>query len=118
MIIFTVAYIIPKTKEKGKAQKLFILMIPILLAVIATVLLAIEHGEPLDEVAYCEVMFDDSISGEIPEHRDFIYEKAKAETLSNATVGAYHFTFSEEEKQNLINAGWEYQGIGWYSLGG
>ena len=33
----------------------------------------------------------------------------------NATVGAYHFTFSEEEKQNLINAGWEYQGIGWYS---
>ncbi|MBE6922550.1 MAG: hypothetical protein E7465_05130 [Ruminococcaceae bacterium] len=33
----------------------------------------------------------------------------------NATVGAYHFTFSLEEKQNLINAGWEYQGIGWYS---
>ena len=24
----------------------------------------------------------------------------------NANVGAYHFTFSEEEKQNLINAGW------------
>lgn len=43
---------------------------------IATVLLAIEHGEPLDEVAYCEVMFDDDISGEIPEHRDFIYNKA------------------------------------------
>lgn len=43
---------------------------------IATVLLAIEHGEPLDEVAYCEVMFDDEISGEIPEHRDFIYSKA------------------------------------------
>ncbi|MBQ3549025.1 MAG: hypothetical protein IJA33_04020 [Oscillospiraceae bacterium] len=33
----------------------------------------------------------------------------------NATVGAYHFTFSEEEMQNLINAGWEDQGIGWYS---
>ena len=33
----------------------------------------------------------------------------------NATVGAYHSTFSEEEKQNLIDAGWEYQGIGWYS---
>jgi 3'-phosphoadenosine 5'-phosphosulfate sulfotransferase (PAPS reductase)/FAD synthetase len=43
---------------------------------IATVLLAIEHGEPLDEVAYCEVMFDDTISGEIPEHIDFIHEKA------------------------------------------
>ena len=43
---------------------------------VATVLLAIEHGEPLDEVAYCEVMFDDGISGEIPEHIDFIHEKA------------------------------------------
>ena len=43
---------------------------------IATVLLAIEHGEPLDEVVYCEVMFDDGISGEIPEHIDFIHEKA------------------------------------------
>lgn len=43
---------------------------------VATVLLAIEHGEPLDEVVYCEVMFDHDISGEIPEHRDFIYEQA------------------------------------------
>lgn len=43
---------------------------------IATVLLAIEHGEPLDEVVYCEVMFNENISGEIPEHIDFINEKA------------------------------------------
>ena len=34
------------------------------------------HGEPLDEVVYCEVMFDQSISGEIPEHRDFICRTA------------------------------------------
>ena len=34
------------------------------------------HGEPLDEVVYCEVMFDQGISGEIPEHRDFIYRTA------------------------------------------
>lgn len=40
---------------------------------VATVILAKEHGEPLDEVVYCEVMFDDNISGEVPEHRDFIY---------------------------------------------
>ena len=33
----------------------------------------------------------------------------------NATVGAYHFTFSTEEMNNLRAAGWEYQGIGWYS---
>lgn len=43
---------------------------------IATILLALEHGEPLDEVIYCEVMFDDHISGEVPEHRDFIYQTA------------------------------------------
>ena len=35
-----------------------------------------EHGEPLDEAVYCEVMFDEGISGEVPEHRDFIYERA------------------------------------------
>ena len=39
-------------------------------------MLAIEHGEPLDEAVYCEVMFDKDISGEVPEHRDFIYNTA------------------------------------------
>ena len=43
---------------------------------LATVLLAKIHGEPLDEAVYCEVMFDKGISGEVPEHRDFIYETA------------------------------------------
>lgn len=35
--------------------------------------MAKQHGEPLDEAVYCEVMFDKAISGEVPEHRDFIY---------------------------------------------
>jgi len=43
---------------------------------LATILLAMQHGEPLDEVLYCEVMFDKGISGEVPEHRDFIYHTA------------------------------------------
>lgn len=43
---------------------------------LATVILAHEHGEPLDEVIYVEVMFDKEISGEMPEHRDFIYDVA------------------------------------------
>ncbi|HIT32752.1 MAG TPA: phosphoadenosine phosphosulfate reductase [Candidatus Enterenecus stercoripullorum] len=43
---------------------------------LATILLALEHGEPLDEAVYCEVMFDADLSGEVPEHRDFIHEKA------------------------------------------
>ena len=43
---------------------------------LATILLAVRHGEPLDEAVYCEVMFDKNISGEVPEHRDFIYRTA------------------------------------------
>lgn len=39
----------------------------------ATVLLALMHNEPLNEVVYCEVMFDQNTSGEVPEHRDFIH---------------------------------------------
>lgn len=44
---------------------------------VAQLILCKEHNEPLDEVVYCEVMFSDEISGEIPEHRDFIYQKVK-----------------------------------------
>lgn len=43
---------------------------------LATVILALMHHRPLDEVVYCEVMFDKNISGEVPEHRDFIYGTA------------------------------------------
>lgn len=42
----------------------------------ATILLAHEHGEPMDGVVFAKVMFDKGISGEYPEHRDFIYGKA------------------------------------------
>ena len=41
----------------------------------ATAILAIENGEPLDMAVYCEVMFDKDISGEVPEHRDFVYNR-------------------------------------------
>lgn len=43
---------------------------------LAAILLAKLHGEPLDEAIYCEVMFDRNISGEVPEHREFIYTTA------------------------------------------
>lgn len=43
---------------------------------LATILLAKKYGEPLDEIVYCEVMFDETTSGEIPEHIDFIKNKA------------------------------------------
>lgn len=45
---------------------------------IATILLALENNEPLDKVVFSEVMFDISrnISGEIPEHIEWIYTTA------------------------------------------
>ena len=45
---------------------------------IATILLALENNEPLDRVVFAEVMFDHKrgISGEIPEHIDWIYSVA------------------------------------------
>lgn len=41
----------------------------------ASIILAHEHGEPLDLVIFCEVMFDRQTSGELPEHIQFIKEK-------------------------------------------
>lgn len=43
---------------------------------IATVILAKIHNEPLDEVVYCEVMFDEYTSAEVPEHAAFIHDIA------------------------------------------
>lgn len=43
---------------------------------LAQIIVAKEHNEPLDAVIYSEVMFTDEISGEFPEHRDFIYNVA------------------------------------------
>lgn len=43
---------------------------------LAQIIVAKEHGEPIDAVIYSEVMFTDQISGEFPEHRDFIYNVA------------------------------------------
>lgn len=44
---------------------------------VATILVSLEKKEPLDEVVWVEVMFDKETSGEVPEHRDFIYNKLK-----------------------------------------
>ena len=45
---------------------------------IATILLALENNEPLDRVVFAEVMFDHErgISGEVPEHIEWVYNTA------------------------------------------
>lgn len=69
---------------------------------IATILLAREHNEPLDEIVYCEVMFDENISGELPEHRDFIYNVA----IPKFEEWGYKVTVLRAEKNysNLFNS--------------
>lgn len=39
----------------------------------ASIILAHEHNEPLDLIIFSEVMFDENISGELPEHIEFIH---------------------------------------------
>lgn len=41
----------------------------------ASIILAHENNEPLDLIIFSEVMFDKNISGELPEHIDFIKNK-------------------------------------------
>ena len=82
---------------------------------IATILLAREHNEPLDEIVYCEVMFDENISGELPEHRDFIYNVAipkfeewgyKVTVLrSEKTYMDCFFHIIEKPRKNMDNKG-------------
>ena len=43
---------------------------------LATIILAIAYGEPLDAVVYARVMFDENRSAEPPEHEDFIFNVA------------------------------------------
>lgn len=42
----------------------------------ATALIAMERNEPMTALVYCEVMFNETISGEVPEHAKFISETA------------------------------------------
>ena len=42
----------------------------------ASIILAHEHNEPLDQIIFSEVMFDRNTSGELPEHIDFIKNRA------------------------------------------
>ena len=56
----------------------------------------------------CEgVAFNSATENDVPQFR--LYNP-------NEKRGAYHFTASVQERDHLISLGWEYHGIGWYSL--
>jgi 3'-phosphoadenosine 5'-phosphosulfate sulfotransferase (PAPS reductase)/FAD synthetase len=84
---------------------------------IATILLALEHNEPLDRVVFAEVMYDHSrgISGEIPEHIEWIYSTAipKLESMGikiDVVRGKkdYKWFFENEVKKTGKYAGKKY----------
>lgn len=43
----------------------------------ASIILAHEHGDPLDLIIFSEVMFDKNTSGELPEHIEFVHRCIK-----------------------------------------
>jgi 3'-phosphoadenosine 5'-phosphosulfate sulfotransferase (PAPS reductase)/FAD synthetase len=43
---------------------------------LAAIICRLEHGEPVDEAVYCRIMFDNKTSAELPEHEDWIHNKA------------------------------------------
>lgn len=62
---------------------------------VTTLILCYEHGEPLDEVVYAEVMYNKDVSGEHPEHSNFIHNTLKPWVENNLGVP---FTIVHSEK--------------------
>ena len=67
-----------KRSDKSHKKKMYIASCSFGKDSIASILLALEHNEPLDRVVFAEVMFghENGISGEVPEHIDWIYSTA------------------------------------------
>lgn len=53
---------------------------------VAQLIIAKEHNEPMDAVAFCEVMFDKKTSGEHPLHRDFVYQKLQPFVIESLKI--------------------------------
>ena len=85
---------------------------------VATILAALKYNEPLDEVAWVEVMFDKETSGEVPEHRDFMYNSLKPFCEGNGIrFTVLHSTKTYEDVFHHIftsgkNTGWKH-GFTW-----
>lgn len=67
---------------------------------IATVILAHIHNEPLDEIVFAEVMFDETLSGENPLHREFIYSVA----IPTFEDWGYKVTVVKSQRMNYIKS--------------
>lgn len=77
----------------------------------ASIILAHENNEPLDLIVFSEVMFDENTSGELPEHIDFIKNKAIPkfkewgyETLILHSDKTYMDTFNRIIKKSSVKS--------------
>ena len=43
---------------------------------LAAIILRLEHNQPIDEIVYCCIMFNNKISAEFPEHENWIHNHA------------------------------------------
>lgn len=79
----------------------------------ATVILAHEHNEPLDEIVFSEVMYSETISGELPEHMDFVRNvafplfeswgyKTKVLRAEKNYLDLFHHTIKRSKHQERI----------------
>lgn len=54
---------------------------------VANILIAHELGIPIDQIVYCEVMFDEQLSGEIPIHRAWIpFAEKRLKEITGAEI--------------------------------
>jgi 3'-phosphoadenosine 5'-phosphosulfate sulfotransferase (PAPS reductase)/FAD synthetase len=65
---------------------------------IAMITERMERGEPIDEIIYCKIMYDDKISAELPEHEEFIHNKAIPELERRYGL-----------RTNIVQSDWTYK---------
>ena len=65
----------------------------------ATLLLAIEQGIPIDRVMYCDIRFSREISGEHPLMAEWIPEAERRKTRENLIQEDFFNLIEQEDKQ-------------------
>lgn len=71
----------------------------------ATIILAHIHNIPIDKIIFSEVMFDETTSGELPEHIEFVHKAIKVFNNWGYNVEILHDKLTYMDCFNTINKG-------------
>ena len=89
---------------------------------LAAIAARIAHGEHIDDVLYCRIMFDDNISAELPEHEEWIHCHAipllKSRYGLNTTIVQAETTYTRQFYKKYAKGGWIGQKYGFPMLKG